>query len=36
MNIVNETLRLYTPVPTLLHRVALKDIWIEKMFIRKG
>jgi cytochrome P450 len=33
---VNETLRLYTPAPNLMSRIALKDMWIEDLFIKKG
>jgi cytochrome P450 len=35
-NVINETLRLYTPAPNTLHRVALKDMWIDDLFIKKG
>lgn len=36
INIINETLRLYTPAPNLMSRIALKDMWIEDLFIKKG
>jgi len=34
-NVINETLRLHTPAAGILPRIAIKDLYIDDLFVKK-